>query len=650
MSGQILIWGAGAIGGTIGAFLSRSGQDVTLVDLDADHVRAINKTGLRIEGPVDEFTAGAPAFLPSDLAGRFPLILLAVKANDTEAAVRMLKPFLADDGCVVSCQNGLNEATISAIVGQRRTIGAFVNFGADYQAPGRIMFGNRGAVSVGELNGDVGTDRIKAIRDVFRDFEPDTILSDNIMGFLWGKLGYGSLLKASALTSRGIANFIEEPNFRALHMALVKEFMDLAHAQGIEPLGFNGFEPDAFRCGTDQAALARSFAEMVAYNRESTKYHSGIWRDIVVRRRKSDAIAQLTPVVQIAEQCGQKIPLIHRLIELLSDVEDGRRYPGDDVVEDFMKSVPAAVTLGDEDEDSNGKTNSDPWTWPEEKWRGIVERVRAGQSLKPSAWKGGARVAVGLSFDSDHETSTLRWGETSPGKLSQGEYAARASIPRIRKLLSDNDIRASFFVPAVVARLYPGEQRALVDEGHEIGIHGWIHERNTQLSYEVERDLQMRSADTLEDVTGRRPVGIRTPSWDFSPHTLSIIREMELLYDSSLMADDDPYELVEDREATGVVELPVEWVKDDAVYFNMDRFSALRPYTPPSAVYDIFRSEFEGARNDGGLFILTMHPHHIGHRSRLAVLADLIAYMKSFDDVWFATHEEIARYCLETTG
>ncbi len=207
---------------------------------------------------------------------------------------------------------------------------------------------------------------------------------------------------------------------------------------------------------------------------------------------------------------------------------------------------------------------AEAWKWPEEKWRGIVNKVRAGRSLKPRTWKGGTRCAVALSFDSDHETTTLRFADSSPGRLSAGEYGARVGVPRILKLLAKHDIKATFFVPAVTALLHPDEQKRVIAEGHEIGIHSWIHEFNSQLPPQDERDLQFRAADVLERVTGVRPVGIRTPSWDFSADTLSITREMGLLYDSSLMADDDPYEILEDGAPTGIVELPVEWIRDDA--------------------------------------------------------------------------------------
>jgi peptidoglycan-N-acetylglucosamine deacetylase len=275
-----------------------------------------------------------------------------------------------------------------------------------------------------------------------------------------------------------------------------------------------------------------------------------------------------------------------------------------------------------------------------------VEKVRAGRSLRPARWKDGARVCVALSFDSDHETSTLREGSVSPGRLSQGEYGPRVAVPRLLGLLRRHGIQASFFVPAVVAMLHPDEQRRVVDEGHELAMHGWIHETTSQLTPAVERDLMRRAHETLAKISGRPPVGVRCPSWDFSPATLGLIRELGLVYDSSLMADDEPYELLEDGAPTGVVELPVEWIKDDAPYFGMNRATAVRPYTSPSAVLEIFKAEFDGAVAEGGLFLLTMHPHIIGHRSRIALLEALIEHMKGVAGVWFATHEEVARYCL----
>ncbi len=286
-----------------------------------------------------------------------------------------------------------------------------------------------------------------------------------------------------------------------------------------------------------------------------------------------------------------------------------------------------------------------PWEWPEPEWRRIVGRARAGRSLRPRSWPGGARCCVTLSFDADHETIPLRDADESPMRISQGQYGNRQGVPRIRALLDRHGIRASFFYPAVSALLHPDEVRAVADDGHEIGIHSWIHEANTKLPPGVERDLTLRAADALEKLSGRRPVGIRTASWDFSVDTLSIIREMGLLYDSSLMADDDPYELLDDGEPTGIVELPPEWIRDDAPYFNFVRFSALRPYTAPSAVEEIFRAEFDGAYDEGGMFLLTMHPHVIGHRSRIALMDRLVTHMKSHPGIWFATHEEVARWC-----
>jgi peptidoglycan-N-acetylglucosamine deacetylase len=286
------------------------------------------------------------------------------------------------------------------------------------------------------------------------------------------------------------------------------------------------------------------------------------------------------------------------------------------------------------------------WRWTEARWRQAVHKVRAGRPLTPTTWPDGARVAVALSFDVDQETTSLRDGRTSPALLAQGEYGSRAGVPRILKLLERYDIPASFYIPAVSALLHPDDVRRIAQAGHEVGLHGWIHERNSTLAEADERQLTQRAATVLEQLAGRPAVGLRTASWDFSEATLQIIRDMGLLYDSSLMGDDEPYELLENGEPTGIVELPVEWIKDDYPYFGMDRLSTIRPHTAPSLVGEIWRREFDGAYAEGGLFLLTMHPHIIGHRSRMSVLEELIQHIRSQVGVWFATHEDIARYVI----
>jgi peptidoglycan-N-acetylglucosamine deacetylase len=284
-----------------------------------------------------------------------------------------------------------------------------------------------------------------------------------------------------------------------------------------------------------------------------------------------------------------------------------------------------------------------PWQWSWERIQSVVNKVRAGRDLTPKPWPTNGKVAFALSFDLDNETPSLRDGITSPSELSQGEYSSRAGLGRILALLDKYQIKASFFVPAVTAKLYPLSVKQIVAGGHEIGIHGWIHERNSLLTEPQERDLLTRSATTLREISGKRPVGIRTPSWDYSPSTMKIVRELNLLYDSSLMADDRPYEVLIEGKRTGVVELPVEWILDDYPYFGMDRVAPIRPHISPEDVLDIWRKEFDVAYEEGTLFLLTMHPHITGHRSRIVILEKLIQYMKSKQDVWFATHEQVAR-------
>jgi peptidoglycan-N-acetylglucosamine deacetylase len=236
----------------------------------------------------------------------------------------------------------------------------------------------------------------------------------------------------------------------------------------------------------------------------------------------------------------------------------------------------------------SGPADQPSWQWPEEDWRALVGRVRAGRRLRPKTWNG-ARCAVALSFDCDHETFEMGQGGRAMGRIAWGEFGRRVGVPRILETLSRHDVRASFFMPAVAALIDPDEPRRIVAEGHELGIHGWIHENNSLLPYEIERDLMERSRDTLRRTSGTEPVGLRSANWDTSPNTIRIVKEMGLSYDSSMMADEDPYELLLDGEPTGIVEVPVEWLRDDAVYFLFNRNPSTRPYTPPTAVLDIFR-------------------------------------------------------------
>ena len=319
----IVIWGAGAIGGVLGAYWARAGVDVLLVDIDGEHVAACRK-GLAIEGPVEEFSTPVRAVTPDEITGKYQKTVLAVKAQATEAAMAALLPHLADDGFVLSAQNGLNERLIAAMAGPARCMGAFVNFGADWLLPGRILFGNRGAVVVGEIDGVI-VERTRAMHDLLRLFEPDAVLSDNIWAYLWGKLGYGAMLFATALTQDSMADNFADPARRPLLASLAREVMAVAAAEGVAPRGFNGFEPAAFAPEGDPAAAAASLTALADFNRQTAKTHSGIWRDLAVRKRRTEVDPQIGIIVEIAKAHGIETPHLARLVALIHDIEDGRR-------------------------------------------------------------------------------------------------------------------------------------------------------------------------------------------------------------------------------------------------------------------------------------------------------------------------------------
>jgi peptidoglycan-N-acetylglucosamine deacetylase len=306
---------------------------------------------------------------------------------------------------------------------------------------------------------------------------------------------------------------------------------------------------------------------------------------------------------------------------------------------------PLAISAPAQDQQQPPAFAAIPIDAKEEQVRQAVALVRAGQKLTPKGWPNGARVAVCLSFDVDNE---LLWRNTPlPVPLSQGEYGATTGLPRILDLLDRQQVSASFYIPAMSAALHPNMiQDILRRNRHEIGVHGWMHENLSSIGDAAkEEQLLTQSLDYLTKAAGKRPVGFRAPSWAFSQHTLDQIRKAGFLYDSSFMAMDEPYELLANGDKTGMIELPINWIADDYPYYEPQAAGSL---PDPDLVYQVYKAEFDAAYQDRTLFILTMHPHITGHRSRIAQLEKLVTYMKSKPGVWFATLEQVAQYMKQT--
>lgn len=341
MASPILVWGAGAIGGTLGAHWVRAGHEVVLVDIAEEHVERIRDGRLTIDGPVARFTVGARAYTPDELTGTYELVFLAVKSHHTRAAIEALRPHLADDGAVVSCQNGLNELLIADLIGAERTIGAFVNLPADWIGPGHITYGRQGALVVGELDGR-RTPRIERIGKLATDFSPRSEISPQILADLWGKMAFYSLLTASALSNAPLVEFLTDARVRPVLVALVREMVAVANRDGVEPKGFKSFDPQAFVHG-DPDLVRQSLENYAAGNRGSTKQHSGIWRDLAVRRRQTEVEAIYAPVLDKAAAHDIPMATTRHLIALIRAIEVGRRQIGPALVDEIVASAATDI-------------------------------------------------------------------------------------------------------------------------------------------------------------------------------------------------------------------------------------------------------------------------------------------------------------------
>jgi 2-dehydropantoate 2-reductase len=320
MSMRVTIIGSGAIGGTLGAHMIRAGHDITLCDADAAHVAAIRERGLIIEGPVNEFTVAARAITPRELPERIEHAIVAVKSLHTPAAAELLRGRLAPDGYVLTVQNGLTADTLVAAVGRTRVLSSFVNFGADVMAPGRIMQGNVATFRVGELDGGRITPRVLDLAAAL----PYAQATDNVLGFLWGKEAYGAMLWAGAVSDLTIAEHLEDPRYRPVMLAVAREVLAQAPVQ-VE--SFDGFEPDDLEGSLDRLA---------EFNRNSAKKYSGIYRDLVVRKRKTEIDEVLRDISG---------PVFNKVAELIHDIEAGRRV-NERANLDLLAEFVAALTAG----------------------------------------------------------------------------------------------------------------------------------------------------------------------------------------------------------------------------------------------------------------------------------------------------------------
>jgi 2-dehydropantoate 2-reductase len=322
----ITIYGAGAIGGITGARLAQAGHDVLLVDKAEDHVAAMNTRGLTNETLKGAVTIPVRAITPAALTSGLELVLLAVKSQDTPAALDVLKTRLAPEGAIVSLQNGLNEELIANAVGAHRTVGCLVNWAADWQAPGRILHGGEGALVLGELDGRK-SDRVQRLAKMLDVVSP-TRVSDNILGYTWAKHVYGALLVATAVVDAHVYEVVERsPAVQQMLVALVIENMDVAERAGIRLEPFDEYAPADYRAAArgDAATRARAMASIATHYRAATKTKTGIWRDLAVRKRPTEVHAHLGATLARAARLGVATPLTRRLDELIAELEAGTR-------------------------------------------------------------------------------------------------------------------------------------------------------------------------------------------------------------------------------------------------------------------------------------------------------------------------------------
>lgn len=335
-----LVWGAGAIGSTIGAHLVRAGRKVAFVDVNEPHLECIRNGRLRIDGPVAQMTVGAAAGRPEHIAGRTRLLLFAIRLFDAPSALPMALEHLAGDGIIVSCQNGLGALDVAQAAGAHRTVAASFFMPADVNGPGHVTYGSRARMTVGRVaSGDLPD--LSRVLAVLRDFEPGVHDSDDILSVIWTKMAYGAMLTAVAMDDGLTAAFLKSERLRPILVKLMREVVLVARASGHPAEDADWFAPNLF-LSDDPRDHQRCVDSVLDVLKTSTKQHSGPWQSIVLHKRRTEIVPQFTPMVALAEKYGIDVPVTRRLLALIDELETRRRAVGKETMDLLLASALAS--------------------------------------------------------------------------------------------------------------------------------------------------------------------------------------------------------------------------------------------------------------------------------------------------------------------
>ncbi|MBT2692075.1 2-dehydropantoate 2-reductase [Bacillus sp. ISL-55] len=337
---EITIIGSGAIGGVLGAYIVKAGVNIVFCDIEQDHVNHIRYKGLRIEGPAEEFVVKGEAYTPEELIARnkqLDWVFICTKAHHAQQALDQVHQLINKDTTIVSFQNGLIDLKVPKYKKVSEPLCCFVNFSADYLEPGRILYGGVSSVAIGEFNG-ASTDRLKELKKILEHWGP-VKETNNIKGYLWSKLSYAALLYATALVDETMANVVERKEFRPALIELCAEVLEAAHIKSVNVISFDVWKPELIypRDNQNTDLLNEEFDRISFWMSQNKKQKSGIWRDIAIRRRKTEVDFDLVPILEIGKQHNLSFPLTKFVIERIKELEKGAKQMSWDNLMDLKK-------------------------------------------------------------------------------------------------------------------------------------------------------------------------------------------------------------------------------------------------------------------------------------------------------------------------